>query len=138
MFVSFSGLQKADQILLDSDYAHDDVFMIHDVCPTTLIQQLTAYGIIAHNVCASHSLKINFALGKTECVLVFRGPESVAAKKDMFITRACALSLGTLGGRPVSLSVVSKYVHMGSHLGSSWIKDQDGHCKVARSRQSAV
>ena len=99
--------------ILEVSFVDDTCVIILSKSPKLLVCSVNTVMAIIIEVFTKFSLKINFAKGKTECLLKLRGKDSVNMRESLRTTGGLMFSLP----QPYqgdSLRVVDHYKHLGS------------------------
>ena len=97
-------------------WADDIAMMIHHDSPQDLVEVFEIAMKLTVERFAKHGLLLNFEKGKTEVLLLLRGPRSRTLKRDIFHKEEPSLSISPQGFGQIQVRLTDKYKHLGSTI----------------------
>ena len=100
-------------------WADDVAMMVHHESPQELVDVIQAAMTLTVERFAQHGLLLNFEHGKTELLLLLRGPKSRQPKRDLFGAPEPSLTISPKGFGQIRVRLTDKYKHLGSTIHAS-------------------
>jgi len=102
-------------ILSDLSYVDDGAFPHEVLDNTSAIKDIQCMTKIVARACYAHALHPNFKKGKSEAMIILRGPDSASAKSLIFVTMNSVINVEIYPEHSISLHVVPSYKHLGNY-----------------------
>ena len=104
--------------------------------PAQMIQPIKDVTSILHTVYRRHGMTMNLESGKTEAVVMYRGPGSAPYRTALFDTEAQPTIVVTTNSHILSLRLVATYRHLGASFTMDADVDLEIKQRVAMARQA--
>ena len=98
-----------------------------------LIQQATA---LLHDTFKAHGMTMNFEQGKSEAVVMYRGPGANACRTALFDTGAAPCIVTTTDTHVLTLKVVATYRHLGARFSMNADTEMEIQTRMSMARQA--
>ena len=104
---------QGERPLVLSTWADDLAVPLHTSSAEALVPAAVASARHAHSSLSRIGLEVNFSPGKTEALLLWRGPGSREIRRQYLATGSPTVSVPLSGGETADLTLTRSYVHLG-------------------------
>ena len=113
----------------DISYVDDASAYTWSPDPQTVIENVKSIVAIYHEEFLRHGMQLNYAAGKSECLVALRGKGAAAVRERVFVRNKAKISVESQTGT-LLLRVVDAYKHLGGIVTSSGSQSRELQARV--------
>lgn len=108
--------REVEAAALNIAWADDIAVLVHHETPTGLLESLSLAIATYIDKLASNGLELNFGVGKTETLVLFRGVASRKLRREFFSMPTPTIQVQTQTLGQLEMRLVEKYRHRGFQI----------------------
>ena len=124
-----------DEVIPEMEAVHD-ISYVDDASaytwspdPNTVIDNVKSIVAIYHEEFLRHGMQLNYAAGKSECLVALRGKAAAAAREGVFVRDKARITVESQSGT-LLLRVVDAYKHLGGIVTSSGSQSRELQARI--------